>query len=49
MFSGTRNFIIWMAAVIATIYFIDTYILTRDRLESFVLGKFYGYYMSIYL
>ena len=37
---GTRNFVIWVVSVMVTIYFIDTYVLTKERLESLVAGKF---------
>ena len=35
---GTKSFLVWLIAVVATIYVIDSYILTRDRLEYFVQG-----------
>ncbi|ELT86976.1 hypothetical protein CAPTEDRAFT_200175 [Capitella teleta] len=38
-FGSTKNFVIWTFAVVATIYFIDSFILTRDRLQSIVIGN----------
>lgn len=39
-FAGTKNFIVWTTAVILTIYVIDTFVLTRDRLQSFLVGEY---------
>lgn len=35
---GTRNFIIWVVAVSLSVYFIDSFILTKDRLQILLNG-----------
>ncbi|CAH1783634.1 unnamed protein product [Owenia fusiformis] len=35
-FGGVKNFLIWVSCVVLTIYLIDTWLLTQDRIDNYV-------------